>query len=95
VWPPRIEAAEFDRLPRLLHAAINARKPHIKKEVHFCFSSHHSWFALVSFWLLFVINFLFKNVFFFLFLFFFLGWSVGCQGKKENAKGCDSCSSKG
>ncbi|CAJ1963853.1 unnamed protein product [Sphenostylis stenocarpa] len=32
VWPPRIEAAEFDRLPRLLHAAINARKPHIKKE---------------------------------------------------------------
>ncbi|XP_014634932.1 altered inheritance of mitochondria protein 32 isoform X1 [Glycine max] len=32
VWPPRIEAAEFDRLPRYLHAAINARKPHIKKE---------------------------------------------------------------
>ncbi|RDX83141.1 hypothetical protein CR513_35963, partial [Mucuna pruriens] len=32
VWPPRIEAAEFDRLPRLLHAAVNARKPHIKKE---------------------------------------------------------------
>nr|ACU21376.1 unknown [Glycine max] len=32
VWPPRIEAAEFDCLPRLLHAAINARKPHTKKE---------------------------------------------------------------
>jgi len=33
VWPPRIEAAEFDRLPRLLHAAVVARKPHMKKEV--------------------------------------------------------------
>lgn len=33
VWPPRIEAAEFDRLPRLLHAAIIARKPNINKEV--------------------------------------------------------------
>ncbi|XP_027940598.1 uncharacterized protein LOC114194521 [Vigna unguiculata] len=32
VWPPRIEAAEFDRLPRLLHAAVVARKPHMKKE---------------------------------------------------------------
>lgn len=32
VWPPRIEAAEFDRLPRLLHAAIIARKPNINKE---------------------------------------------------------------
>ncbi|KAL2332845.1 hypothetical protein Fmac_014058 [Flemingia macrophylla] len=32
VWPPRIEAAEFDRLPRLLYAAINARKSHINKE---------------------------------------------------------------
>lgn len=33
VWPPRIEAAEFDRLPRLLHAAVVARKSHMKKEV--------------------------------------------------------------
>ncbi|XP_027337453.1 altered inheritance of mitochondria protein 32-like [Abrus precatorius] len=33
VWPPRIEAAEFDRLPRLLYAAINARKADIKKEI--------------------------------------------------------------
>nr|XP_043627848.1 uncharacterized protein LOC122599408 [Erigeron canadensis] len=26
VWPPRIEAAEFDRLPRLLSAALTSRK---------------------------------------------------------------------
>ncbi|KAK7305271.1 hypothetical protein VNO77_43173 [Canavalia gladiata] len=32
VWPPRIEAAEFDRLPRLLYAAINARKADINKQ---------------------------------------------------------------
>lgn len=32
-WPPRIEAAEFDRLPRLLYAAVMARKSHMKKEV--------------------------------------------------------------
>lgn len=32
-WPPRIEAAEFDRLPRLLYAAVMARKNHMKKEV--------------------------------------------------------------
>ncbi|KAL2316636.1 hypothetical protein Fmac_030512 [Flemingia macrophylla] len=32
VWPPRIEAAEFDRLPRLLYAAVVARKNHMKKE---------------------------------------------------------------
>ncbi|KAL5101134.1 hypothetical protein RYX36_005461 [Vicia faba] len=32
-WPPRIEAAEFDRLPRLLYAAVKARKNHMKKEV--------------------------------------------------------------
>ncbi|XP_027330962.1 uncharacterized protein LOC113846663 isoform X2 [Abrus precatorius] len=31
-WPPRIEAAEFDRLPRLLYAAVVARKTHMKKE---------------------------------------------------------------
>ncbi|KAK4787438.1 hypothetical protein SAY86_011271 [Trapa natans] len=32
VWPPRIEAAEFDRLPRLLSAAVAARKVDMKKE---------------------------------------------------------------
>ncbi|XVF77028.1 hypothetical protein PTKIN_Ptkin14bG0007000 [Pterospermum kingtungense] len=32
VWPPRIEAAEFDRLPRLLSAALLARKSDMKKE---------------------------------------------------------------
>ena len=36
VWPPRIEAAEFDRLPRLLSAAVTARKGDMKNEV--CFS---------------------------------------------------------
>lgn len=33
VWPPRIEAAEFDRLPRLLSAAVSAKKGAMKKEV--------------------------------------------------------------
>lgn len=33
VWPPRIEAAEFDRLPRLLAAALVAKKPDMKREV--------------------------------------------------------------
>ena len=33
VWPPRIEAAEFDRLPRLLSAALLARKGEMKKQV--------------------------------------------------------------
>ena len=33
VWPPRIEAAEFDRLPRLLSAAVMSRKGDMKKEV--------------------------------------------------------------
>ncbi|KAH7544543.1 hypothetical protein JRO89_XS15G0183100 [Xanthoceras sorbifolium] len=32
VWPPRIEAAEFDRLPRLLSAAVGARKANMKRE---------------------------------------------------------------
>ncbi|KAL9259171.1 hypothetical protein AKJ16_DCAP11297 [Drosera capensis] len=32
-WPPRIEAAEFDRLPRLLAAAVAARKGGMRKEV--------------------------------------------------------------
>ncbi|KAF4362316.1 hypothetical protein F8388_008200 [Cannabis sativa] len=35
VWPPRIEAAEFDRLPRLLSAAVLARKSDMKKEIWF------------------------------------------------------------
>lgn len=35
VWPARIEAAEFDRLPRLLSAAVLARKSSMKKEVSF------------------------------------------------------------
>lgn len=33
VWPPRIEAAEFDRLPRLLAATLTARKNDVKKQV--------------------------------------------------------------
>lgn len=33
VWPPRIEAAEFDRLPRLLAAALAARKTEMKRQV--------------------------------------------------------------
>ncbi|KAL5699968.1 hypothetical protein ACHQM5_025477 [Ranunculus cassubicifolius] len=33
VWPPHVEAAEFDRLPRLLSAALLARKPEIIKQV--------------------------------------------------------------
>lgn len=32
VWPSRIEAAEFDRLPRLLSAAVSARKGDMKRE---------------------------------------------------------------
>ncbi|CAI9784087.1 unnamed protein product [Fraxinus pennsylvanica] len=32
VWPPRIEAAEFDRLPRLLAAALTARKADMKRQ---------------------------------------------------------------
>ncbi|TQD96701.1 hypothetical protein C1H46_017703 [Malus baccata] len=32
VWPPRIEAAEFDRLPRLLYSAVMARRGDMKKE---------------------------------------------------------------
>lgn len=34
VWPPRIEAAEFDRLPRLLAATLAARKNDIEKQVY-------------------------------------------------------------
>lgn len=41
VWPPHIEAAEFDRLPRLLSAALCARKADMKRQVcslFLCFS---------------------------------------------------------
>lgn len=44
VWPSNVEAAEFDRLPRLLSAAIKARKADIKKQV--C-----SFFNFFFFWL--------------------------------------------
>lgn len=33
VWPARIEASEFDRLPRLLSSVISARKSSMTKEV--------------------------------------------------------------
>ncbi|KAL3851121.1 hypothetical protein ACJIZ3_013003 [Penstemon smallii] len=41
VWPPRIEAAEFDRLPRLLAAALAARKPHIKRQTRLTICEGH------------------------------------------------------
>ncbi|KAK7299919.1 hypothetical protein RJT34_10748 [Clitoria ternatea] len=40
-WPPRIEAAEFDRLPRLLYAAVVARKTHMKKETRLTICEGH------------------------------------------------------
>lgn len=51
VWPPRVEAAEFDRLPRLLSAAVLARKADMKKEV--CdfvlyFTIYFMWVGFVS-----------------------------------------------
>ncbi|KAK6149421.1 hypothetical protein DH2020_016946 [Rehmannia glutinosa] len=45
VWPPRIEAAEFDRLPRLLAAALAARKSDMKRE---CLSSFSFCLSLLS-----------------------------------------------
>ena len=33
VWPPKIEASEFDQVPRLLSAAIMARKADMNKKV--------------------------------------------------------------
>ena len=37
VWPPRIEASEFDRVPRLLSAAVMAKKADdMNKEVSHC-----------------------------------------------------------
>ncbi|KAF5728473.1 hypothetical protein HS088_TW21G00620 [Tripterygium wilfordii] len=41
VWPPRIEAAEFDRLPRLLSAAVLARKGDMKKETRLTICEGH------------------------------------------------------
>ncbi|EPS60864.1 hypothetical protein M569_13938 [Genlisea aurea] len=41
VWPPRIEAAEFDRLPRILAAALAARKPDIKRQTRFTICEGH------------------------------------------------------
>ncbi|KAK8997211.1 hypothetical protein V6N11_020695 [Hibiscus sabdariffa] len=43
VWPPRIEAAEFDRLPRLLSAAVLARKTDMVKEVSVLFFIFSIW----------------------------------------------------
>lgn len=41
VWPPRIEAAEFDRLPRLLSAALAARKGDMKRETRLTICEGH------------------------------------------------------
>ncbi|PHU12910.1 hypothetical protein BC332_19840 [Capsicum chinense] len=41
VWPPRIEAAEFDRLPRLLAAALVARKNDMKKQTQLTICEGH------------------------------------------------------
>ncbi|XP_047341262.1 uncharacterized protein LOC124944957 [Impatiens glandulifera] len=41
VWPPRIEAAEFDRLPRLLSAALATRKTEMKKQTRLTICEGH------------------------------------------------------
>ncbi|KAA8527080.1 hypothetical protein F0562_008691 [Nyssa sinensis] len=41
VWPPRIEAAEFDRLPRLLSAALVERKGDTKKQTRLTICEGH------------------------------------------------------
>ncbi|XP_050368531.1 uncharacterized protein LOC126786677 [Argentina anserina] len=41
VWPPRIEAAEFDRLPRLLYAAVVARRGDMRKETRLTICEGH------------------------------------------------------
>ncbi|KAK8602749.1 hypothetical protein V6N13_084952 [Hibiscus sabdariffa] len=41
VWPPRIEAAEFDRLPRLLSAAVLVRKTDMVKETRLTICEGH------------------------------------------------------
>ncbi|GMH24363.1 hypothetical protein Nepgr_026206 [Nepenthes gracilis] len=40
-WPPRIEAAEFDRLPRLLSAALAAKTGNMKKETFLTICEGH------------------------------------------------------
>ncbi|CAN1193955.1 Altered inheritance of mitochondria protein 32 [Linum perenne] len=41
VWPTRIEASEFDRLPRLLSAAVTARKADMLKETRLTICEGH------------------------------------------------------
>ncbi|KAJ4982269.1 hypothetical protein NE237_033106 [Protea cynaroides] len=41
VWPPHVEAAEFDRLPRLLSAALMARKADMKKKTRLTICEGH------------------------------------------------------
>lgn len=41
VWPPRIEAAEFDRLPRLLAAALAARNPDMQRQTRLTICEGH------------------------------------------------------
>ncbi|KAK9091830.1 hypothetical protein Syun_026741 [Stephania yunnanensis] len=41
VWPPRVEAAESDRLPRLLSAAMLARKAEMKKQTRLTICEGH------------------------------------------------------
>ncbi|KAJ0045733.1 hypothetical protein Pint_03813 [Pistacia integerrima] len=41
VWPPRIEAAEFDRLPRLLAAAVGSRKADMKRQTRLTICEGH------------------------------------------------------
>ncbi|KAL5972436.1 hypothetical protein ACLOJK_041691 [Asimina triloba] len=50
VWPPHVEAAEFDRLPRLLSAAMAARKGEMKKQVIPSLPFKSSHFAVWLFW---------------------------------------------
>ena len=45
VWPPKIEASEFDQVPRLLSAAIMARKADMNKKV--CVSPWFFFFFVV------------------------------------------------
>ncbi|XP_040986956.1 uncharacterized protein LOC121234885 [Juglans microcarpa x Juglans regia] len=41
VWPARIEASEFDRVPRLLSAAVMARKADMKRETRLTICEGH------------------------------------------------------
>ncbi|KAK4575680.1 hypothetical protein RGQ29_026591 [Quercus rubra] len=41
VWPPRIEASEFDRVPRLLSAAVMAKKADMNKETRLTICEGH------------------------------------------------------